>query len=282
MIGDTPLRIVVRSDPVTPIAAADQPLARRGFLGGTFGALLVAQPRHQHGHRFGLVSMLRAIVLAFGHKAGGQVGDPDGAVGLVHMLPTGATGSERIDAQLRRIELDLIRSVGFRQHRDRAGAGVGAALRFRRRNTLHPMPPRFEPQLAVDAVAFDPKHKLLVAAQITGRLRHDLGAPALPLAVTQVHSGQIGSKQRRLVAPGTRANFDECIARVVRVVGQQGQLQFALQPLDVIARVSNLFLRQLSQVGIGQHRFGRLQVMLARLEAGIQRRQQRRLGVFLA
>ena len=81
-----------------------RPLRVRGLLGGALAALLVAQPRQQHRHRLGLVAVLAAVVLAFGHQPGGQVGDADRAVGLVDVLAAGAAGAEGVDAQLGRVQ----------------------------------------------------------------------------------------------------------------------------------------------------------------------------------
>ena len=38
--------------------------------------------------------MLRAIILALGHQSGRQVGDADGAVGLVDVLSAGTAGTK--------------------------------------------------------------------------------------------------------------------------------------------------------------------------------------------
>ena len=88
--------------------------------------------------------MLAASVLALGHDAGGQVGDTHCGVSFVDVLSTGAAGAEGVDAQVRRVDLDGLRFVGFGQHRHRAGAGVDAPLRFGRRHTLHAMAARLK------------------------------------------------------------------------------------------------------------------------------------------
>jgi hypothetical protein len=100
----------------------------------------------QHGHRLGLVAVLAAVVLALGHHAGGQVGDADGAVGLVDVLAAGAAGAEGVDAQLGRVELHLLGLVGLGHHRHRAGAGVDAALRLGGRHALHAVAAGLEAQ----------------------------------------------------------------------------------------------------------------------------------------
>jgi hypothetical protein len=82
-----PLREVVGADALGAIAATDQTLARRRL-----GSLLLAQlhimdARREHRHCLGTVAMLGAIVLAFDHDAGGQMGDAHRRIGLVDVLP---------------------------------------------------------------------------------------------------------------------------------------------------------------------------------------------------
>ena len=178
--------------------------------------------------------------------------------------------------------MHLIGSVGFGQHGDGARARMCSALRFRCRNALHAMATRLKPQLAVDAVALNAKHNFLVATKITRRLRHDFGAPTPPLAIPQVHPRQIGGEQCRLVTPGAGANLDERIACVIRIVRQQCELQFAMQTLDVRARLADFILGQFSHVGIGQQGSGGHQVLLTRLEARVQLGQRRRFGMLFA
>jgi hypothetical protein len=142
-----------------------------GFLGGARCAP-VAQPRLQHGHGLGLVAVLAAVVLALGHQAGGQVGDADGAVGLVDVLAAGAAGAEGVDAQVGRVELHLFGLVGLGHHGHRAGAGVDAALAFGGRHPLHAVAAGLSNAAGRRRLlALDAQHQLLVAAQFGWRSR---------------------------------------------------------------------------------------------------------------
>jgi hypothetical protein len=253
VVGEPALREVVGPDPVAAVAAADQALARRGFLRGAFVAVLVAQPRRQHRHRLGLVAVLRAVVLALGDDAGRQVGDADRAVGLVDVLTAGAAGAEGVDAQLGRVQRHFLGLVGLGQDRDGAGAGVDAALRLGHRHTLHAVPAGLELEPRVDVVPFDAQHHFLVAAQIAAALAHQLGLPAAALAVAQVHAREVGGEQGRLVAAGAGADFEEGVARVVRVARQQRGLQLQVQPVDIGARLGDLLLRHLGHVRLVEY-----------------------------
>ncbi len=82
-------------------------------------------------------------------------------------------------------------------------------------------PPGLELQLAVDAVADDADHHFLVAADVAGALATDLALPALPLGVAHVHAQQVAGEQRRFVAAGAGADFEEGVAHVVGVARQQ-------------------------------------------------------------
>src|SRR3989344_5270985 len=112
VVREPPLREVVGADAVAAVAAADQALAQSGLLGGAFAALLFLDTCLQHLQRLGLVAVLAAAVLAFGHDAGGQVDHTHGRIGLVDVLATGAAGAEGVDAQVCRVELDGLVLVG--------------------------------------------------------------------------------------------------------------------------------------------------------------------------
>ena len=188
-------------------------------------SLLVLDARRQHRQRLRLVLVLGAIVLAFDHDAGGQMGDAHGGVGLVDVLAAGAGGAERVDAELRRIDHDFVDLVRFRHHRDRAGAGVDAALRLGRRHALHAMAAGLELQLRVGARADDLGDDFLVAAHFAGTLGNHFDLPALALRIAAVHAEQVAGEQRRFVAAGAGADLEEDVALVVGVLRQQPPLQ---------------------------------------------------------
>jgi hypothetical protein len=64
--------------------------------------------RLQALHRLVAVGVLAALGLAFDHHAGGQVGDADRRFGLVDVLAAGAGRAERVDAQVGRVDLDVV------------------------------------------------------------------------------------------------------------------------------------------------------------------------------
>src|SRR5206468_6340688 len=181
----------------------------------------------QHRHRLCPVAVLRAVVLALDDDTGGQVRDAHRGIGLVYVLSAGAGRAERVDAQFRRIDRDIGDRIGFRQYRDRAGRGMDTTLRFGGRHALHAMAARLELELRVGALAYDAHDHFLEAAELGLRRRHDLDLPAVAFGVTRVHPEEIAGKERRLVSPGAGTNFEEDVAIVVRVSGQQHLLVVA-------------------------------------------------------
>ena len=279
MVRQPPLREVVGADAVAAVAAADQALAQRGLLGGALAALFLLDARLQHLQRLGLVAVLAAAVLAFGHDAGGQVHHAHGRVRLVDVLPTRAAGAEGVDAQVRRVQRDGLVLVGLGHHGHGAGAGVDAALGFGGGHALHAVAARFELERTVNVVAFDAQHDFLVAAQLAFVGAHHLHLPALGGGIAGVHAGEVACEQSRLVTARACADFNERVACVVRVLGQQQALQFIFQLYQLSLAACDFFLRHLGHVGVGQHLAGTGQVGLALLVAGVAACDLRHLGV---
>ena len=126
--------------------------------------LVREQPRLEQRQRAGAVLVLRPLVLAFDHDAGGQVGDADRRVGLVDVLAAGARGAIGVDAQVRGVDLDGFDLLELGQDRDGARRGVDASLRLGRRHALHAVRAGLELQERVRAAADDAADDFLVAA----------------------------------------------------------------------------------------------------------------------
>ena len=109
----------------------------------------------------------------------------------------------------------------------------------------------------VHLVACHAEHDLLIAAQLGLGFVHDLGLPAALVGVHRVHAVQVSGKQRAFLAACTAANLNVDILLVVRVLGQQQDLQLSLQTGNVALGLLQLLLRQLLHVRVGQH-FGRV------------------------
>src|SRR3954471_15598131 len=81
VIGHPALRVIVGADSLGTVAGADHRLARPRPLRGEPLALLLVEAGAEHLQGLGLVLVLRLLVLLDDDEAGGEVGDPDRAVG---------------------------------------------------------------------------------------------------------------------------------------------------------------------------------------------------------
>ena len=178
---------------------------------------LVEQPRREHRHRLRAVAVLRAVVLALDDEAGRQVRDAHRRVGLVDVLAAGARRAERVDAQVGRIDRDVGDRIGFRQHGDRARRRVDAALRLGLRHALHAMAARLELELRIRAVRRRCARSLPCSRRARDGDSDTISTfQPLPLGVARVHPEEVAGEQRRLVAAGAGADFEEHVALVVR------------------------------------------------------------------
>ena len=100
-----------------PFTGADlaAPFLRDGIL--LLAQLHLVQPGAKHLHGLLPVLDLRLLILLRNHHAGGQVRDAHRGVRGVDALAAGAAGTERVDAEVFRFDLD-VHFLGFRQHGD--------------------------------------------------------------------------------------------------------------------------------------------------------------------
>ena len=139
-------------------------------------------------------------------------------------------------------------------HRHGAGRGVDAALRFGGRHALHAVAAGLELELRIGALADDARDDFLVAAHLARAFRHDLDLPALALGVARVHAEQVAGEQRRFVAAGAGADFEEDVALVVGVFRQQQLLQVGFELRQSLpCAVLDFRLGEFLHLRVGQH-----------------------------
>ena len=135
----------------------------------------------------------------------------------------------------------------------RPGAfGVGHAL--------HAMHAGFEFELGEGAAAADLGDDFLVAAHAAFARRDHLDLPALLGGVALVHAEQVAGEQRGLVAAGAGADFEDDVALVHRVLGQQREPDLLLQRGSALLRAPASRLAAMRAHlgvgrGIGEQRF---------------------------
>ena len=113
--------------------------------------------------------------------------------------------------------------------------------------------------LANGAAAADFRDDFLEAALGALAHRHDLGLPALLGGVALVHAEQVAGEQRGLVAAGAGADFQDHVALVHRVLGQQREAQLLASALRGASSSAGCSASAMSRMsasvfGIGDHR----------------------------
>ena len=143
VIGHAALREVVGADALRAVARAHLRRARwPAFLCAL--PLDVVKPGLEHLQRDLAVAVLRFLRRGH-HDPGGKMGDAHRRIGGVHVLPAGARGAHRVDAQVVG-SISISTSSRLGQHRHRRRRGVDAPARFGLRHPLHPVHAGFELQ----------------------------------------------------------------------------------------------------------------------------------------
>src|SRR5690606_32612722 len=120
---------------------------------------------------------------AFHDEAGGDMGDADGGIRLVHVLAAGTAGAKGVDADVGLVDLDLCQFIHGRHDRHGAGRGMDAALGLGLRYALYAVSAGLELERAIDVAALDAGDDLLVATMLAWALAEHLDAPALQLGI---------------------------------------------------------------------------------------------------
>ena len=129
-----------------------------------------------------------------------------------------------VDLQVRIVDGD-VDLLGLGQHRHGGGRGVDAAGGFRIGHALDAVDAALEFQAGEDVAALDLGDDFLVAAGRAFAFGHDLDLPALQVGVARIHAEQVAGEERRLVAAGAGANFEDGALLVRLVAGQQHDAQ---------------------------------------------------------
>ena len=223
VVGDAVFLEVVGADLLGALAGAD---LRAAILGDRVLLLLhlhLVEARAQHLHRLRAVLDLRLLVLLRHDDVGREVGDAHGRIGRVDALAAGAARAEGVDAEVLGVDLD-VDFLGLRQHRHGRGGRVDAAARFGRRHALHAVHAALVLQPAVDVLAGDDRDDFLEAAGAAVVDRQHLDLPAVALGEAGVHPEEIRGEERRLVAAGAGADFQDDVLGVVGILRDEQDL----------------------------------------------------------
>ena len=231
VVGDAALRIVVGADLGRTVARRDHRLALRGDFVEVLRVFEVEDARTQLLERLVEVLQLGFLVLTLHDDARRDVCQADGRIGRIDRLAAGARRAEDVLADVVHRNLD-VELLGFGQHGHRCRRGVDAALRLGLGHALYAVHARLVFERAVDVLTRDLEYDLLVAARGAVRERGHFVAPALRLDVFGVHAQQVAGENGRFVAARAAAYLHDGVLRVLRVLGDQQQLDLLLHLLD--------------------------------------------------
>ena len=145
---------------------------------------------------------------------GRQVRDADGRVGHVDVLAAGAARSERVDAQVLVLDLDVdvVGELGPDvERRERRVAPRGL---IERRDAHQPMHAGLGEEQAVRVVAGDGERRALDAGLVAGLQVDDLALEAAALGPAQVHAQQHLGPVLRLGAARARMDRDDRVLAI--------------------------------------------------------------------
>jgi len=113
-------------------------------------------------------------------------------------------------------------------------------------------------QLAVDAAPLDRRDHFFQAADAGIAARHRLEPPPVALGEHAVHPEELGGEQRRLVAAGAGADFEDDVLLVVRILGDQQNLELRQERLPPRDERLQLLFGELAHVRVagGRQLFG--------------------------
>ena len=250
MVRDPSLREVVGPDALRPVAGAHLGAPGRVDLVLVFLLFDFKEPRRQDLEGPLLVLMLRPLILTLDHRAGRQMGDADGGVRLVDVLPAGAARAERVDLEFALVDLEL-HFVRFRQDRDRRGGRLDASLALGLGDPLHTVDARLEFEAGVGAVAGDLERDLLVPAEFGRVGTQDFCLEALGLRVHGIHAQKRAREQGGLFPAGAASDLDDDVFVVVRVPRQQQDLELFRGLFQSLLRGGHLLLGKVPELFVG-------------------------------
>ncbi len=90
----------------------------------------------------------------------------------------------------------------------------------------------------------------------------------MQVGIALIHAEQVAGKQRRLVAAGAGANFEDGVLLVRLVLGQQQNAHLFAQARDALVERRALGLGQRRHLRVGKQRFELAALLLRRLQLG--------------
>ena len=249
MIGDAALREIVGADLCGAVARADHRAARGRFRIVRLRGIELEEAALEHAHCLFAVLYLAALILALHDEPRWDVGDPYRGRGLVDVLAARAAGAVGIHPYIIWVYHDL-HVLRLGKHGDGRRARVDAPLGFRFGHALDAVDAAFEFHAGIGVFAVYLENGLLHAAYL-GIVHVDhLELEIMPFGVTGIHAEKGRAEERRLIPAYARADLDYDVALVVRILGEEHELQFFLERSGVFLRLPQLLAGQLAKLVI--------------------------------
>src|SRR5260370_22161531 len=174
--------------------------------------------QHTHGTLF--IFVLRALVLAAGDQAGGNVGYAHGGISGVHVLPAFSAGAVSIYAQVVGLDDNFDGFVNFRRHKHAGERSMPPLGLIERRNTNQTMYAYLAGQQAECVFSIDAERRRLDACLFAGLIVVEHRLKFLALGPAHVHAHQHLSPVLGFSSAGSRMNCHDGIAGII-VAGKQ-------------------------------------------------------------
>ena len=189
------------------------------------------------------ILVLRTLVLAGDHDPGGNVRDPDGAVGCVDVLPACPTSPIGVDPQIGFVDLDIDIVIHFGIDPHAGKARVSPGIRVIRADPDKPVDAALNLQIAVGILAFHQDRRRLDPRLLASMVVDHLDLVSVALAPPGIHAEQHFRPVLALGSARARVHFNVAAVRV-RLAGQESRDLVAFRALGKVAETAHGVIRQ--------------------------------------
>ena len=181
-------------------------------------------------HSGGPVFVLRAFILTLDYDPGGEMGDPDGGIGLIDMLSSGPAGPKSVypDVSVINVNNHIVRR--FRVYKYRRKRGMPPFACIKRRDPHETVDPCLGLEIAVGVLPFDNNGYILNTRLFSREDIDYLGDKTSALSPPQVHAQQHLGPILGLSAAGSGIDADNDVPTVV-IVGEHAFQFEGTEPL---------------------------------------------------
>ena len=178
--------------------------------------------------------------LALHDNTGRNVGEPDRAAGLVHVLAARAARPENVLAYIRLVDFHLDAVVDLRRDIDRREARLTLAFRIERTDPHEPVDPHFTLQIAVRHRTADGERHALNAGDVVGNTVEDFNRVIVLLGPLRVHPLQHFGPVVGIRPAVASVNAEDRARPVMGAVEQRTKFEVVERCLDALNFETNV------------------------------------------